>query len=113
MRFITDGVECELWEVKDLLPQKLIDYEAGLREIVEVWRNYEVSGPSGRIVFGVRDGKVVVRIYAYHSEPVRGLRDVPKCLQVLEQLQDTEELATLVRLAEIAEVVLALQRHRK
>jgi hypothetical protein len=113
MRFITNGIECEFREVRDLLPQKLTDYEAGLRTIVEVWRGYEVNGSSGRVVFDVRDGKMVVRIYLYNSEPTHSLRDVPKFLHVLEELRDTEELATLVRFAEIAEVVLALQRHLK
>jgi Xaa-Pro aminopeptidase len=113
MRFITNGVECEFREVRDLLPQKLTDYEAGLRTIVEAWRTYEVSNSSGRIVFDVRDGKLIVRIYLYNSEPAHSLRDVPKFLQVLEQLKDTEEIATLVRLAEIAEVVLCVTKHLK
>jgi hypothetical protein len=113
MRFITNGMECELREVRNLLPQKLTDYEAGLRAIVEAWKTYEVSGSSGRVVFDVRDGKLVVRIYLYNSEPAHSLSDVPKFLQALEELQDTEELATLVRFAEIAEVVLALQKHLK
>jgi hypothetical protein len=110
MRILSNnGVECEFWEVRSLLPELLSDYEDGLREIARRWHVYEVSGAEGRVLFDVNsEGKLIVRIYP-RDEIVKGAGDVPKCISVLQSLVQTDDFARLIRLAEIAHVVLALK----
>ena len=109
MRLIQNGVECEFWEVRSLLPELLTDYEDGLREIAKRYHVYEVSGAEGRVLFDVNsEGKLIVRIYP-RCEIVKGIGDIQKCIGVLQSLVQTDEFARLIRLAEIAHVVLTLK----
>jgi hypothetical protein len=92
-----------------LLPEALEDNMRGLRAVLEKWCYYEINCEAGRLMFDTSGDKVVVRIYP-RNVTVQGLEDVPACLQVLEAAKNNEGLARLVRLAEIAEVVLMLTK---
>jgi len=112
MRLATNKIECTLEEVQGLLPEKLLNCVAGLRAIINAWGGaYEISGDIGRMVFVTCDRGVEVRVYPRY-EPVGGIENVPACVKVIEELRQTDEFATLVRYAEIAEVVLALLRRQ-